>query len=117
MSEIPNFKTGDDENFFYDIFDEKLIQYKFLLDKVRDTMFNGTGNGSYANVPGSFLDVLHRITRDILYDTCERFEEEKPEYKREYHGNLITKDELKQNIKEALEEVSPDNLTAFTLGS
>jgi hypothetical protein len=32
-------------------------------------------------------------------------------------NDLITKDELKQNIKEALKEVSPENLSLFTLGS
>ena len=41
MSYIPNFKNLDDESEFYGIFDEKLIQYKYVMDKVRELMFDG----------------------------------------------------------------------------
>jgi len=117
MSDIPNFRTDEDENHFYDLFDEKLIQYKFLLDKVRDVMFDGHGNGSYANVPGSFLDVLHRITRDLTYDTSVKFEKERPEYKEDYDSVFVNRNELKNSLKEALSEINTsEDLKDFTLG-
>lgn len=118
MSDIPNFRNDEDENHFYDLFDEKLIQYKFLLDKVRDVLFDGNGvGGSYANVPGSFLDVLHRITRDLSYDTVVKFESERPEYKEDHDSVFVNRNELKSSLKEALSEINTaESLKDFTLG-
>lgn len=104
MSDIPNFKSPEDETLFYDIYEEKLIQYKFLLDKVREVMFDGKGGGSYMNVPGSMLDVMQRICRELIYETSERFGKERPEYKDAYDGMFINRTELQETVKIAVSE-------------
>jgi hypothetical protein len=104
MSDIPDFKTLEDETLFYDIYDEKLVQYKFMLDKVRELLFDGKGSGSYMNVPGSMLDVMHRICRDIIYEATQRFEKERPEYKDAYDGMFIHRNDLQETVKIAVSE-------------
>lgn len=69
---IPDFKNGDDEQVYYDLFDEKVVQYKFLLDKVREELY-GAGNGNYANLPGSCFVVLNDITLAIMQDTSKEY--------------------------------------------
>ena len=116
MSNIPDFKTPEDETLFYAIYDEKLVQYKFLLDEVREILFDGKGSGSYMNVPGSMLDVMHRICRDLTYDATERFEKERPEYKDAYDGMFIHRNELKETMKIALSEAQQqEHLDQFSL--
>ena len=116
MSDIPDFKTPEDETLFYDIYEEKLIQYKFLLDKVREVMFDGKGGGSYMNVPGSMLDVMQRICRELIYETTERFEKERPDYKDYRDSIFVNRNELKETMKIALSEAQQqEHLDQFSL--
>ena len=116
MSDIPNFKSPEDETLFYDIYEEKLIQYKFLLDKVREVMFDGTGGGSYMNVPGSMVDVMQRICRELIYETTERFEKERPDYKDDRDSIFVNRNDLKETMKIALSEAQQqEHLDQFSL--
>lgn len=116
MSDIPNFKSPEDETLFYDIYEEKLIQYKFLLDKVREVMFDGKGAGSYMNVPGSMVDVMQRICRELIYETTERFEKERPDYKDDRDSIFVNRNELKETMKIALSEAQQQEyLDQFSL--
>ena len=118
MSDIPNFKNLDDESKFYDIFDEKLIQYKYVMDKVRELMFDGRGSGSYMNIPGSMLEVIYKITDKVLYDSVDQFKNLKPEYKDDFDNVFVPRNELRNTIKEAIVELqsTDSDFIKFTLG-
>ena len=107
--EFPKFKSSGDETLYYEIFEENLATYKFMLDKVREELY-GKGNGNYSNLPGSCFEVLNDITRSLVFQTSTQFKHEKPEYKDELDEVFIPHRDLKTAIKEALEEVN-DNLS------
>jgi len=105
---FPKFKTPEDETLYYDIFEDNLATYKFILDKVREELY-GKGNGNYSNLPGSCFEVLNDITRSLIYQTSDAFKDEKPEYKDEIDEVFIPHRDLKTAIKEALVEVETIN--------
>lgn len=106
--EFPKFKSSDDETLFYEIFEENLATYKFMLDKVREELY-GKGTGNYSNLPGSCFEVLNDITRSLVFQTSTQFKHEKPEYKDELDEVFIPQRDLKTAIKEALAEAEAEN--------
>jgi len=72
MIDIPPFKTPTDQDLYLDMFDDKLTAYITLLDKVKETMY-GTGHGNYANLPGSCLEVVERITTNLINLTSHEY--------------------------------------------
>ena len=79
MSNFPNFKTVEDETLYYEIFEENLTTYKYVLDKVKDELY-GTGFGNYSNLPGSCFEVVYKITNTLINETTQKFRDQKPEY-------------------------------------
>jgi hypothetical protein len=107
--DLPDFKNGDDEILYYEIFEENLTAYKFMLDKVKEELY-GKGTGNYSNLPGSCFEVVNDITRSLMYQTSTQFKYSKPEYKDQLDEVFIPHRDLKTAIKEALQEVN-DNLS------
>ena len=62
---MPDFQSPQEEDYYHNIFDDKLTTYITLLDKVKEAMY-GTGYGNYANLPGSCQQVLEKITSDLI---------------------------------------------------
>jgi len=65
MIDIPQFKTPVDEDLYVSMFEDKLAAYTTLMDKVKDAMY-GPGFGNYSNLPGTCLQVLEKITSDLI---------------------------------------------------
>lgn len=80
MTNIPTFQNFEDETRYHELFDEKLAEYKYVLDKVKDELY-GKGFGNYSNLPGTCFQIVYNITNNLIYETTSRFEEEFPEYK------------------------------------
>jgi hypothetical protein len=72
MIDIPPFETPTDEDLYVNMFDDKLTAYTTLMDKVKDALY-GPGFGNYANMPGSCLDVVERITSDLINLTSHEY--------------------------------------------
>lgn len=108
MSDIPNFKSPEDEQTYYEIYEDKLLQYKFLMDKVRELLFDGRGSGSYLNVPGTMMDVINRITMSLIYTTTEEFTQKHSEYREKSDYSYVRHSDLKKVIKESILEIQSE---------
>ena len=72
MIDIPQFKTPTDEDMYVSMFEDKLAAYTTLMDKVKDAMY-GPGFGNYSNLPGTCLQVLEKITTDLVDATSHDY--------------------------------------------
>lgn len=116
MTDIPDFKNSSDETLYYQMFDNNLTQYKYVMDKVKEELY-GTGFGNYANLPGSCFAVVKEITNNLIYSTTERFKEVKTEYKDSMDELFVPRNELKDALKQAMIESSEQrHLSEFALG-
>jgi hypothetical protein len=73
---LPDFKTPQDEDLFYTIFDDKLATYSYVLNKVKEELY-GKGTGNFANLPGSCFEVVNDITKILIEDTKEEYRQQK----------------------------------------
>lgn len=89
--DLPNFKNGDDEQVYYNLFDENVFQYKFLLDKVREELY-GKGNGNYSNLPGSCFEVINDITKSLIQQTTNEFTKKTRALQSEDHNTFTLGD-------------------------
>jgi len=74
MNNFPNFQTNEEEILFYEIFEENLTTYKYILDKVKDELY-GKGTGNYANLPGSCFQIVYSITNDLIGESIRKYKE------------------------------------------
>jgi len=102
---IPTFNTPEHQEEFELVFAEKAVEYVKLMNVVRELMY-GTGNGNYANLPGSCLEIVNDITRSLLYDCETQFKEYHPEYKTDEDEIFIPRKSFKENVTEALLEAN-----------
>ena len=72
MIDIPQFKTPVDQDLYVDMFEDKLTAYITLMDKVKEAMY-GVGGGNYANLPGTCLQVVEKITTDLVDATSHDY--------------------------------------------
>lgn len=72
MIDIPFFKKPTDEDLYLDMFDDKLTAYTTLMDKVKNALY-GPGSGNYSNLPGSCLQVVEKITSDLINLTSHEY--------------------------------------------
>jgi len=50
---------------YYDAIEECIEEYMYIMNKVRESMY-GTGGGTYANLPGSSVEQVRKITEYII---------------------------------------------------
>jgi hypothetical protein len=74
MTNYQNFKTKEEEDRFYQIFDEKLEVYKTLLDKVKDKLFvDHNYEVTYMGLSGAVLKEICDITEDLFFQTMDEY--------------------------------------------
>ena len=74
------------------------------MNLVKDEMY-GKGVGNYSNLPGTCQEVLLEITRSIMYDTNTDFKEVYKEYKNDDTDYYIPYEDLKDRLRQALQEI------------
>jgi hypothetical protein len=81
MSYLPQFVTTEHEEEYYELFDIQL---------------------------STFSDLLHKdITRSIIYDVNDQFEDKYPQYKQE-SDIFVPRTHIKETMLEALKEFNED---------
>jgi hypothetical protein len=100
MSYLPQFVTPEHEEEYHDIFDIQLSTFSDLLHKVREELFPGIG---FENLTPKNLEVINDITRSLIYDVNDRFEDKYPQYKEE-SDIFVSRTNIKETMLEALKE-------------
>ena len=103
MANIPAFKNQDDAKMFRSVFKDTTRTYAYYFDVVRDTFFLGSKTDNY-QLDGRTFNVLNDITSTLLYEASFTFKDQRPEYKDEYDSIYMPNRDLKEKVKEALDE-------------
>jgi hypothetical protein len=103
MANIPAFKNEEDAKRFRSIFEDTTKAYAYYFDVVREAFFPGFKKDNY-QLDGRTFNVLNDITSTLLYEASSTFKDQLPEYKDEYDSVFIPSRDLKEKIKEALDE-------------
>jgi hypothetical protein len=103
MANIPAFKNVDDAELFRSIFESTAEAYAYYFDVVRNAFFVGFKKDNY-QLDGRTFNVLNDITSTLLYETSTAFKNQLPKYKDEYDSVFIPSKDLKEKVKEALDE-------------
>jgi predicted DNA-binding protein YlxM (UPF0122 family) len=104
MSYLPQFVTTEHEEEYYELFDIQLDTFSALLRKVREELFPGY---KLDQLTPKSLEVLNDITRSIIYDVNDSFEEKYPQYKQE-SDIFVPRTHIKETMLEALKEFNED---------
>lgn len=103
MANIPAFKNKDDAQQFRFIFEDTTKIYAHYFEIVRDAFFPGFKTDNY-QLDGRTFNVLNDITSTLIYEASSTFKDQRPEYKDEYDSIYIPNRDLKEKVKEALDE-------------
>lgn len=103
MANIPAFKNEEDAKRFRSIFEDTTKAYAYYFDVVREAFFPGFKKDNY-QLDGRTFNVLNDITSTLLYEASSTFKDQLPEYKDEYDSVFIPSRDLKEKVKEALDE-------------
>jgi hypothetical protein len=110
--DIPDFKNQEHKGEFYELYEQKVATYWGIFNKTLQQFLPGYGMD---HLDARTLKFLSDITNSVMYITTETFENLHPEYKTD--NIFVSKTELKQSVKEALEEYnSSTTLKDFSLG-
>jgi hypothetical protein len=102
VSDIPDFKSTNDEEIYQTIFSEKLNDYYMLMSAVRARFFP---NYNWDQLTGDTLSVLRDMTAMLVYNTTEEFRKQVPDYEDEVFIPKSTfQDQVTKALKEAFEE-------------
>ena len=102
MSDIPDFKSTNDEEIYQTIFSEKLNDYYMLMSAVRARFFP---NYNWDNLTGDTLSVLRDMATMLIYNATEEFRKQVPGYEDEVFIPKSTfQDQVTKALKEAFEE-------------
>ena len=103
MANIPAFKNQDDAKQFRSVFESTTKNYAYYFDVVRDAFFPGFKTDNY-QLDGRTFNVLNEITSTLIYEASTAFKDQLPGYKDEYDSVFIPCKDLKEKVKEALDE-------------
>lgn len=101
---ISNFKSPDHETEYYKIFDEKVDQRCYMLQKVLQVFYDNNVHISLATIDGKTLQVLVDLANSLTYETDSDFKDVHPEYKDDIDGMFFTRDQVKETIIDAIAE-------------
>jgi len=107
---ISNFKSTDHETEYYKIYDEKVEQRYYMLQKVLQAFYNRSDYVRLETIDGRTLQVLVDLTSTLTYETDSDFKDVHPEYQDDIDGMFLTKDKVKDTIIEAIAEANKGNL-------
>ena len=100
MSYIPAFVTPEHQEEYYELYDIQLETFADLLHKTRQRLFPGT---TFMGLDSRTIEVINDITRSLIYDVTDRFEDKHPNYKSEADVFLPTS-KVREIINEAFSE-------------
>jgi len=103
MANIPVFKNEDDAKMFRSIFESTTKNYAYYFDVVRDAFFPGFKKDNY-QLDGRTFNVLNDITSSLVYEASTAFKDQHSNYKDDYDSVFIPCKDLKEKVKEALDE-------------
>ena len=103
---ISNFKSTDHETEYYKIFDEKVEQRYYMLQKLLQTFFDRRTIVHLDTIDGKTLQVLIDLTSTLTYETDSDFKDVHPEYQDDIDGMFLTRDKVKETIIEAITEAN-----------
>jgi len=103
---ISNFKSSDHETEYYKIFDEKVEQRYYMLQKLLQTFFDRRTIVHLDTIDGKTLQVLIDLTSTLTYETDSDFKDVHPEYQDDIDGMFLTRDKVKETIIEAITEAN-----------
>jgi len=101
---ISNFKSTDHETEYYKIYDEKVEQRYYMLQKVLQAFYNRSDYVRLETIDGRTLQVLVDLTSTLTYETDSDFKDVHPEYQDDIDGMFLTRDKVKETIIEAITE-------------
>jgi len=93
---IPNFKSPEDWETFYLLFDKNLQCKKLLLDRVKSQFF--TDEVEWDKLESHQLDFIDRLLSDILYQVKKEFNQMYPDYSNK--DNQPDDEESLENLEE-----------------
>ena len=102
MSYIPAFVTPEHQEEYYELYDIQLETFADLLHKTRQRLFPGT---TFMGLDSRTIEVLNDITRSLIYDVTDRFENKHPNYKSESDVFFST-NKVREVIKEYIAQQS-----------
>jgi predicted DNA-binding protein YlxM (UPF0122 family) len=100
MSYLPKFVIPEHEEEYYELYDIQLDTFAALLRKTALSLFPGY---KLDQLTPKSLEVLNDITRSIIYDVNDRFEDKYPQYKEE-SDIFVPRAHIKETMLEALKE-------------
>jgi hypothetical protein len=104
MTAIPDFKTPEDENDFYQIFDQKLQERVYLIRETAEALFPGY---KLHSLDSRTVKLISDLTESLLYSVTDVFEDKYPEYKND-SDVFIPRASIKEAVKEAFAELKEE---------
>jgi len=101
---ISNFKSPDHETEYYKIYDQKVDQRYYMLQKVLQVFYNKSDYVHLETVDGKTLQVLVDLASSLIYEANLDFKDDHPEYKDDIDGMFFTRDQVKETIIDAIAE-------------
>jgi hypothetical protein len=101
---ISNFKSPDHETEYYKIYDQKVDQRYYMLQRVLQVFYNRSDYVRLETVDGRTLQVLVDLTSTLTYETDSDFKDVHPEYQDDIDGMFLTRDKVKETIIDAIAE-------------
>jgi len=101
---ISNFKSTDHETEYYKIYDQKVDQRYYMLQKVLQVFYNRSDHVFLDTIDGKILQTLVDLTSTLTYETDSDFKDVHPEYQDDIDGMFLTKDKIKDTIIDAIAE-------------
>ena len=106
LTMISNFKSPDRETEYYKIFDEKVEQRYYMLQKVLQVFYNRSDSDyvRLETINGRTLQVFVDLISTLSYETDSDFKDVYPGYKDDIDGMFFTRDQVKETIIDAIAE-------------
>jgi hypothetical protein len=101
---ISNFKSPDHETEYYKIYDQKVEQRYYMLQRVLQVFYNRSDYVRLETIDGRTLQVLMDLTSTLTYEASSDFKDVYPEYKDDIDGMFCTRDQVKETIITAIAE-------------
>jgi hypothetical protein len=101
---ISNFKSTDHETEYYKIYDQKVDQRYYMLQKLLQVFYKRNDHVFLETIDGRTLQVFVDLTSTLTYEADSDFKDVYPEYKDDIDGMFFTRDQVKETIIDAIAE-------------
>ena len=105
MTDIPTFKSLEDETVYSDIFKRKLDQFYCLAHLVKEEFFP---RYKWEGLQPATVKLLFDLTESLSYDTLQEFKTTIDGYGED--DIFVPRRSLKESLKQAMEEISQETM-------